>query len=93
MAGSETSKLLTQYPDKRLLNAVKLLNPEERPKVPVRLTQDPSATYADYGVKRSKVNPPIAFVAPDRQSIFVNSKNRNYKNSQTLASKIAQRWV
>jgi hypothetical protein len=86
---SEAAKLLTQYPDKNLLGAVKLLRPEERPKVPVRLTEDPAETYAGYGVTRSRVNPPIAFVAPDRQTIFINKKDKNYKNPQTLASKIA----
>lgn len=84
----DTSGVL-QYPDENLYNAAVKLPAEERPTVPVRLTEDPSETYKLYDVLRSRFNPPIAFVAPDKKSIFVNSKSKEYKNSESLASKLA----
>lgn len=78
-----------QYPDKNLYNAALKLPAEERPTVPVRMTDDPSETYKLYDVLRSRMNPPIAFVAPDKKTIFVNSKSKEYKNPESLASKLA----
>jgi hypothetical protein len=86
---SKGTQEMAQYPDARLYKSATLLKPEERPKVPVRLTDDPVETYAGYGVKRSNFNPPSAFVAPDKKTIYVNRKHKDYKDERILSSKLA----
>jgi hypothetical protein len=88
LSNLEASKQLMQYPDTRLYNAAALLKPEDRPRVPVRLFDDPDALYQTFG--RAKGNPRVeAVVAPDKKSIFVNKKKDAYKNKWRLAGVLA----
>jgi Zn-dependent protease with chaperone function len=85
---SEANKLLTQYPDKRLIKAAALLNPEERPTVPVRISEDPSVQFPRYtGVPDKQL--PEAFTLPEKDTIWVNGRQKNILgNNVRLAGNI-----
>lgn len=88
-AGSPGMMELAQYPDAHVYKSIGLLRPEERPRVPVRMTDDPIKTYGEYGIPRSKLNLPAAFIAPTRDAIYVNRKHEVYKKPQNLAATLA----
>ncbi len=91
---------IIQYPDKNLLNAAKLLAPEERPTVPVRLFTDPKPVYQEVyrqlGIElpaNANVGNSTAVATPDHKTIYINQKNEAYKNLPMLATTLAHEQV
>lgn len=91
LLGGQAFTDIAQYPDKKLYKAATMLKPEERPNIPVRMTDDYKKTYSDMGVNKnsSKFNEPVAFLSPDKSQIFINSKHKGYKNPETLSATLA----
>lgn len=92
---------LLQYPDKNLYNAAKLLAPEERPTVPVRLFNDPLPVYSEIHrqlglampTKAGIGRPASAITTPDKKIIYVNQNGPDYKNLGQLATALAHEQV
>jgi len=76
---------LVQYPDVNLYNSAAAMRPEDRPSVPVRLTDNPQEQFPKYKTYKD-ANLPEAFVLPDRQSIFINKNKPAYKDKRRLAA-------
>lgn len=85
LMGADFAKTLTQYPDARLYNAAKRLRPEDRPTVPVRLTENPQEQFDRYkGVPDADL--PEGFTLPDHQAIWLNArKSKILSNPVRLA--------
>lgn len=82
---------LVQYPDKRLWNSALALKPEERPRVPVRVTYDYEKQYKEYGKRGKMGNEPLpeGFTSPRRDVIYVNGRMPPYKDKGRLSALLA----
>lgn len=101
LMGMMANSGLLQYPDKNLYNAAKLLAPEERPTVPVRLFTDPLPVYSEIHkqlglaapTKQGIGRPASAITTPDKKIIYVNQNSPDYKNLSQLATALAHEQV
>lgn len=95
-SGMTATKQLAQYPDVNLYNAAKLLKPEERPTVPVRLYDDPDKLYREElqpsgGVPLSARAVGVTPRTGDR--MFLKRPSMEYNDPVLLASKLAHEQV
>ena len=93
LAGSDALSSLAQYPDRRLYNAAAMLSPEDRPSVPVRITDNPAVQFERYRNYPNK-ELPEAFVIPDKlNEIYVNSRKPMLNNKYRLAASLGHEQV
>ncbi len=76
---------ITQYPDPQTYNAAKLLQPAERPTVPVRMVE-PTDHYNHESARKGFVN---AFVKEPRDTVYVSKRAPYLKDPKGLAAVLA----
>lgn len=87
---------LAQYPNKNLMRAAILLQPQERPTVPVRLYTDPDKLYKD--VLQPLHTPPLTknatgVTTDDKKTIYINRNADAFNDPALLAGMLAHEQV